>query len=174
MAPPRPKAWNEQQSQLHEALNNPDQHQEAIQLFLVQHAMVHSGKISGDELWSFAESTFCFNFPYDGYVPESLLQTKLYIPPLRPNLMSRPNLIKRLNQRPQPGQKFTLISAPAGFGKTTLVIGTTRPEWKPKVLLANMNLEQMPLVGLAPLAVAAAALLVTAMVYFQRSRLHLD
>jgi len=54
-------------------------------------------------------------------VPESLLQTKLFVPPLRPNLVPRPHLIERLNQGLQLGHKLTLISAPAGFGKTTLV-----------------------------------------------------
>jgi LuxR family maltose regulon positive regulatory protein len=54
-------------------------------------------------------------------VPETLLQTKLYIPPLRPDLVPRPRLIEKLNQGPQQGKKLTLISAPAGFGKTTLV-----------------------------------------------------
>ena len=49
----------------------------------------------------------------------SLLATKLYLPPLRPNLVPRPRLTERLAQglaRP-----LTLISAPAGFGKTTLI-----------------------------------------------------
>jgi LuxR family maltose regulon positive regulatory protein len=48
-----------------------------------------------------------------------LLATKLYIPPLRPELVSRPHLIERLNSGLH--RKLTLISAPAGFGKTTLV-----------------------------------------------------
>src|SRR5512136_2959714 len=48
-----------------------------------------------------------------------LLQTKLYIPPPRPELVSRPRLIERLNEGLR--RKLTLISAPAGFGKTTLV-----------------------------------------------------
>ena len=51
---------------------------------------------------------------------ETVLQTKLYIPPLRPNLVPRPRLIEQLNQGLQLGHKLTLISAPAGFGKTTL------------------------------------------------------
>ncbi len=54
-------------------------------------------------------------------MPELLLQTKLYIPPLRPNLVSRPQLIGRLSQGLQLGHKLTLVSAPAGFGKTTLL-----------------------------------------------------
>jgi len=52
---------------------------------------------------------------------ETLLRTKLYVPPLRPNLVPRLRLIERLNQSLHLGQKLTLISAPAGFGKTTLV-----------------------------------------------------
>src|ERR687886_380018 len=48
-----------------------------------------------------------------------ILATKLYIPPPRPNLVLRPRLIERLNAGLH--RKLTLISAPAGFGKTTLV-----------------------------------------------------
>ena len=46
-----------------------------------------------------------------------LLATKLYRPPVRPNGMPRPRLTARLNE----SRPLTLISAPAGFGKTTLV-----------------------------------------------------
>ena len=49
----------------------------------------------------------------------SLLTTKLYIPPLRPEMVSRPRLIERLNAGLH--RKLTLVSAPAGFGKTTLL-----------------------------------------------------
>ncbi|MFN2118657.1 MAG: LuxR C-terminal-related transcriptional regulator [Candidatus Promineifilaceae bacterium] len=48
-----------------------------------------------------------------------MLYTKLHAPPLRPNIVPRPNLAAKLNQIPV--NKLTLISAPAGFGKTTLV-----------------------------------------------------
>ncbi|MBK8904454.1 MAG: tetratricopeptide repeat protein [Anaerolineaceae bacterium] len=48
-----------------------------------------------------------------------LLQTKLFVPRLRPSLVPRPHLIAKLNQGLH--RKLTLISAPAGFGKTTLV-----------------------------------------------------
>src|SRR5947199_8822846 len=48
-----------------------------------------------------------------------ILATKLYLPRLRPNVVSRPRLIERLNEGLY--RKLTLISAPAGFGKTTLV-----------------------------------------------------
>ena len=49
-----------------------------------------------------------------------ILATKLYIPPPRPKIVLRPRLIERLNEG-LCGRKLTLISAPAGFGKTTLV-----------------------------------------------------
>jgi LuxR family maltose regulon positive regulatory protein len=54
-------------------------------------------------------------------MPDTLLRTKLFIPPLRPDLVSRPRLLAHLNQGLQPGRKLILVSAPAGFGKTTLV-----------------------------------------------------
>ncbi|MGB3218634.1 MAG: LuxR C-terminal-related transcriptional regulator [Anaerolineae bacterium] len=50
-----------------------------------------------------------------------ILATKLYIPLPRPKLVLRPRLIERLNEGLSSGCKLTLISAPAGFGKTTLV-----------------------------------------------------
>lgn len=50
-----------------------------------------------------------------------LLTTKLYIPPLRPNLIPRPRLIQRMDEALRQGQRLALVSAPAGFGKTTLV-----------------------------------------------------
>ncbi len=54
-------------------------------------------------------------------MPETLLRTKLFVPPPRSNLVSRPRLIERLKQGPKRGQKLTLVAAPAGYGKTTLV-----------------------------------------------------
>ena len=52
-------------------------------------------------------------------MPAPILATKLYIPPPRTGIVLRPRLIERLNEGKQ--AKLTLISAPAGFGKTTLV-----------------------------------------------------
>ena len=49
----------------------------------------------------------------------TILATKLYIPPTRSELVPRPRLIEVLNEGLH--RKLTLISAPAGFGKTTLV-----------------------------------------------------
>ncbi len=48
-----------------------------------------------------------------------LLETNLYIPRWRHGFVSRPRLVERLNQGA--GRKLTLVSAPAGFGKTTLL-----------------------------------------------------
>ena len=49
----------------------------------------------------------------------SLLQTKLYIPSLSPKLVPRPRLLARLNDGLH--RKLTLVAAPAGSGKTTLI-----------------------------------------------------
>lgn len=49
----------------------------------------------------------------------SLLSTKTFIPSTRQELVARSRLIQRLNEVVH--RKLTLISAPAGFGKTTLV-----------------------------------------------------
>lgn len=52
-------------------------------------------------------------------MPTPLLATKLHIPPLRPSLVRRARLVERLDRGRD--RKLTLVSAPAGFGKTTLV-----------------------------------------------------
>jgi LuxR family maltose regulon positive regulatory protein len=52
-------------------------------------------------------------------LPITLLNTKLYIPPIRSGLVARPRLVERLESNID--CKLTLVSAPAGFGKTTLL-----------------------------------------------------
>src|SRR5438270_10126511 len=67
--------------------------------------------------------------------PGPLLQTKLYVPRSGPGLVPRPGLIQRLNQGIV--GKLTVVSAPAGFGKTTLLaewlatsdVGQGRAAW---------------------------------------------
>ncbi len=49
----------------------------------------------------------------------TLLQTKLYIPPTRTTVVPRSHLIEQLTKGIN--GKLTLLSAPAGFGKTTLI-----------------------------------------------------
>ena len=58
-----------------------------------------------------------------------LLTTKLCIPPVRPDRIPRPCLIERLNEGLH--RKLTVISAPAGFGKTTLLSDWTRQSASP-------------------------------------------
>src|SRR5215207_5697281 len=50
---------------------------------------------------------------------DTLVSTKLRPSQARPNLVARPRLIAKLER--EVGRKLTLISAPAGFGKTTLL-----------------------------------------------------
>ena len=50
-----------------------------------------------------------------------LLATKLNVPPHRSKVVRRPRLDKRLSEGL--ARKLTLVSAPAGFGKTTLIAG---------------------------------------------------
>ncbi len=65
-----------------------------------------------------------------------LLETKLYLPKWSAELVSRPRLIDLIH----PQRKLTLVSAPAGFGKTTLLA-----EWVASVptrLVAWVSLDQ--------------------------------
>src|SRR3989440_3739768 len=71
---------------------------------------------------------------------QPILATKLYLPRLRPNVVSRPRLLERLNEGLH--RKLTLIAAPAGFGKTTLV-----SEWvafieRPRTRTAWLSLDE--------------------------------
>ena len=49
------------------------------------------------------------------------MATKLYIPTSRRRIVVRPRLVEWLNEGLAAGHRLTLVSAPAGFGKTTLV-----------------------------------------------------
>jgi ATP/maltotriose-dependent transcriptional regulator MalT/DNA-binding SARP family transcriptional activator len=51
--------------------------------------------------------------------PEPLIKTKLYIPQLREERVARPRLVEMLDSGSK--RSLTLVSAPAGFGKTTLL-----------------------------------------------------
>jgi LuxR family maltose regulon positive regulatory protein len=57
----------------------------------------------------------------DTHTPQTpaLLRTKLYRPPLANDVIQRSHLLERLNRGFQ--RSATLVSAPAGFGKTTLL-----------------------------------------------------
>ena len=68
---------------------------------------------------------------------EQLLTTKLYIPQLNVDLVSRPRLYECLDEGLE--RKLTLISAPTGFGKSTLVTGWVSERDQP---VAWLSLDQ--------------------------------
>ncbi|WP_404380486.1 LuxR C-terminal-related transcriptional regulator [Knoellia locipacati] len=51
----------------------------------------------------------------------TVLATKLFAPARRPQLVARPRLTGRLDATLDAGNRLTLVSAPAGFGKTTVL-----------------------------------------------------
>jgi LuxR family maltose regulon positive regulatory protein len=65
-----------------------------------------------------------------------LLTTKLYIPPPRPNLVSRPRLMERLNEGLRLRHRLTLVSAKAGSGKTMLVSEWLHQQERPATWLS--------------------------------------
>src|SRR5438067_7045713 len=69
-----------------------------------------------------------------------ILATKLYLPRLRPNVVSRPRLLERLNEGLH--RKLTLISAPAGFGRTTLVSAWVEASARPRTRTAWLSLDE--------------------------------
>src|ERR1051326_6108441 len=73
-------------------------------------------------------------------MPMSILATKLYLPRLRPNVVTRPRLLERLNEGLH--RKLTLISAPAGFGKTTLVSEWVEEIDRPRARTAWLSLDE--------------------------------
>lgn len=56
---------------------------------------------------------------YNEFMVTPILATKLFIPPPRPSIVTRRRLFERLDEGLH--HKLILVSAPAGFGKTTLV-----------------------------------------------------
>jgi LuxR family transcriptional regulator, maltose regulon positive regulatory protein len=68
-----------------------------------------------------------------------LLMTKLYVPHARENMVSRPRLVERMNA----GMKgtLTLIVAPAGWGKTTLLSAWHTDPSRPAQRLAWVSLD---------------------------------
>ena len=70
---------------------------------------------------------------------DNLLATKVHVPPLHGNLVNRASLVTRLNDGIARGCRLTLISAPAGYGKSTLL-----SEWQAQAELpvAWLSLEK--------------------------------
>ncbi|MEZ4837504.1 MAG: hypothetical protein R2873_36815, partial [Caldilineaceae bacterium] len=85
-------------------------------------------------------------------MPTSILSTKLYIPPARPNGVDRPRLTERMDEAMH--GKLTLISAPAGFGKTTLAVSWINGQERPTAWLSLAPEESDPARFLAYLIAA--------------------
>ena len=66
-----------------------------------------------------------------------ILKTKLHVPVCGPRLIRRNSLLTRLDQERCSGARIFLISAPAGYGKTTLV-----SEWLENSPAAWLSLDE--------------------------------
>jgi LuxR family transcriptional regulator, maltose regulon positive regulatory protein len=73
-------------------------------------------------------------------VPSPLLRTKLHVPQVRRGLVARPRLSERLSHASQP--RLTLVSAPPGFGKTTLLAAWLAAEASAERPVAWVSLEE--------------------------------
>lgn len=54
-------------------------------------------------------------------MPDPLLVTKISLPIMRQSLVSREKVLRQLSEGVQDGHLLTLVSAPAGYGKTTTI-----------------------------------------------------
>jgi LuxR family maltose regulon positive regulatory protein len=84
----------------------------------------------------------------------SLLTTKLYVPPLRPSFVSRSRLVEWLDEGLRRGHRLTFVSAPAGYGKTTLVAEWLRGLRRPVAWLSLDESDSDPIRFLAYLVAA--------------------
>src|SRR5919199_1381917 len=73
-------------------------------------------------------------------MPGSIIQTKLYVPRRRGATVPRPRLSDRLSGGID--ARLTLVSAPAGFGKTTLLAAWLASAVRPEGLTAWLSLDQ--------------------------------
>ena len=87
--------------------------------------------------------------------PTPLLATKLFVPPLRGDAVARTRLVDRLESGLR--QRLTLVAAPAGFGKSTLVATWAARTRVPVAWLSLDEEDAAPLRFLAYLHRGAAA-----------------
>ncbi|PKO12684.1 MAG: hypothetical protein CVU39_22940 [Chloroflexi bacterium HGW-Chloroflexi-10] len=74
------------------------------------------------------------------------VSTKFFQPIPRPNLVARQRLVQKLNQILADGRRLTLVCAPAGYGKTTVLaawLGQLGAEW-PHAWLSLDELDDSP------------------------------
>ena len=92
----------------------PERLREAATLFSAKSAMSHSDAPAP------VQSPENIPIPPKSKMPSlHLLTTKMSVPPPRSNMVARPRLTQRLNMAMK--ERLTLIVAPAGWGKTTLI-----------------------------------------------------
>src|SRR5207302_6217420 len=65
---------------------------------------------------------------------ESLLATKLHVPGTRADLLARPRLVQRIEEATH--GELVLVSAPPGFGKSTLLADWARSTRRPVAWLS--------------------------------------
>jgi LuxR family maltose regulon positive regulatory protein len=75
-----------------------------------------------------------------GVTSSPIVATKLFVPTLRPSVVERDRLTTRLDRGAE--SKLTLISAPAGFGKTTVLAGWLADRSLKKRAVAWLSLDQ--------------------------------
>ena len=90
-------------------------------------------------------------------MPLSVIQTKLYAPSLRAGVVARERLSLRLQQGLK--HRLTLVSAPAGFGKTTLISQGIAESGYPSAWLSLDEADADPLRFLAGLTAALNTML---------------
>lgn len=74
--------------------------------------------------------------PDEPFAQGLLLTTKLYVPSPRPDLVARSRLVRQIDAGRRLGHKLTLVAAPAGFGKTTLLSAWTEQAKQPVAWLS--------------------------------------
>ena len=79
---------------------------------------------------------------YDPQVPTPVLATKLFPPTPRSGLVARPRLAEQLDSTLVRGHRLTLISAPAGFGKSTLLSDWAARRADADVAVAWLSLDE--------------------------------
>ncbi len=75
---------------------------------------------------------------------DPLLTIKLYPPTPRPGQVDRPRLLQKLDQGLQQDRRLTLVSAPAGYGKTTLVAEWLQTLHRPSAWLSLERSDNQP------------------------------
>ena len=71
-----------------------------------------------------------------------MITTKLFPPTPRSHLVARPRLAQQLDDTLNRGHRLTLVSAPAGFGKSTLLSDWAARRSGPDVLVAWLSLDE--------------------------------